>query len=159
MRRETRLLTAGGVLVAVAFTAAADSRRAPLPPAYVEECGACHVAYPARMLDAASWSAVLGGLERHFGVDASADAATLEPIRSYLAGNARRKPTTGRDGKPLLRITETRWFRHEHDELPGRLVKGPAAVRPADCGACHRQAASGSYSERSLRLPVKEGAR
>lgn len=159
MRRRIRFLTAGGVLLAVAFTASAESKRRPLPPAYVEECGACHVAYPARMLDAASWSAVIGGLERHFGIDASADAAPLEPIRAYLADNARSKPTAGSDGKPLLRISETRWFRHEHDEVPGRLVKGPAAVRPADCGACHQQAGSGSYSERSLRLPMKGDAR
>ncbi|MEB2344914.1 MAG: cytochrome C [Deltaproteobacteria bacterium] len=159
MRRTIRLLSAGGVLLAAAVTASAGSKRVPLPPAYAEECGACHVAYPARMLDAASWNAVIGGLERHFGVDASADAATLEPIRAYLLRGARSKPTAGAGGQPLLRITETRWFRHEHDELPSRLVKGPAAPRPADCGACHRQAASGSYSERSLRLPGKEGAR
>ncbi len=145
-----------GLLAALAAAAPlrAESQRAPLPPAYVEECGACHVAYPARLLDAASWSAVLGGLEQHFGVDASLDPRALQAIRSHLESGARRKPTSA-DGKPLLRITETRWFRHEHGEVPARLWREPDALRPADCAACHRQAVTGSYSERSLRLPRK----
>jgi hypothetical protein len=157
MKLWTRLPSLGLFAAALgALPVGAESKRAPLPPAYVEECGSCHVAFPARMLDAASWRAVLAGLEQHFGVDASVDATTLEPIRAYLDGGARRKPTTGADGKPLLRITETRWFRHEHDEVPSRLRAGGAdAVKPADCAACHQQAGGGSYSERSLRLPKK----
>lgn len=140
------------VAALTAGASAAKSRHAPLLLAYVEECGSCHVAFPGRMLDAASWRAVNAGLEQHFGVDASVDSKTLEPIRAYLASTAREHPTTA-DGIPLLRITETRWFRHEHDEVPGRLWKGPDAVKPADCAACHRNAAEGSYSERSLHLP------
>jgi len=160
MTIRSRCLARWAALAAISLAgaaSAAESTRAPLPPAYVEECGSCHVAFPARMLDAASWSAVVGGLEQHFGVDASVDPKTLEPIRAYLASGARSKPTAA-DGKPLLRITETRWFRHEHDEVPSRLRTGPDAVKSADCGACHPQAAAGSYSERSLRLP-KPGAK
>lgn len=151
------LAIAGFLLVGSA--SAAEPKRAPLPPAYVEECGSCHVAFPGRMLDAASWQAVLGGLDRHFGVDASVDATTLDPIRAWLEDSARRKPTAGADGKPLLRITETRWFVHEHDEMPSRLRPGGAeAVKPADCAACHQQAATGSYAERDLQMP-KKGAK
>lgn len=146
------------VVTLAAGTGTADSPRAPLPPAYVDECGSCHVAYPGRMLDAASWSAVIAGLEQHFGVDASADPATLEPIRAYLARTARSRPTTA-GGVPLLRITETRWFRHEHDEVPGRLWKGPEAVMASDCAACHPSAATGSYSEDDVRLPKKGEAK
>jgi cytochrome c553 len=141
-----------------AGASAAESPRAPLPLAYVEECGSCHVAFPGRMLDAASWSAVIAGLDQHFGVDASVDPKTLEPIRAFLASTARSRPTTA-NGVPLLRITETRWFGHEHDEVPGRFWKEPGAVKQSDCAACHRSAAQGSYSERSLRLPEKGEAK
>jgi hypothetical protein len=155
-----KLLSTITALVLVSSASAAESKRAPLPPAYVEECGSCHVAFPGRMLDAASWQAVLGGLAQHFGVDASTDPSTLEPIRAYLESSARRKPTVGADGKPLLRITETRWFVHEHDEVPSRLRPGGAeAVKPADCGACHQQAATGSYAERDIRMPPKGATR
>jgi hypothetical protein len=154
MKRPIRNRIAAGVVALAASAAAAESPRLPLPPAYVEECGSCHVAFPGRMLDAASWGAVIAGLDQHFGVDASVDPKTLEPIRAYLASSARSRPTTNA-GAPALRITETRWFRHEHDEVPGRLRNEPNAVKPSDCSACHRSAAEGSYSERSLRLPEK----
>jgi len=153
--RHRLAANAFAVALLTAGAAAAKSPRAPLPAAYVEECGSCHVAFPGRMLDAPSWSAVIGGLERHFGVDASVDPKTLEPIRAYLASSARSHPTTTTGGAPSLRITETRWFRHEHDEVPARLWADPHAVKPSDCAACHRSAAEGSYSERSLRLPTK----
>jgi len=141
-------------VVLVSGTSAAESNRAPLPPAYVEECGSCHVAFPGRMLDATSWRAVLGGLPQHFGVDASLDPQTLIPIRGYLESSARSEPTSA-DGKPLLRITETRWFRHEHDEVPARLWQEPGALKPSDCTACHQGANTGSYAEREIRLPRK----
>ncbi len=152
-RNRIAVNTLAAALLA-ASAAAAESPRVPLPPAYVEECGSCHVAFPGRMLDAASWSAVVAGLEQHFGVDASTDPKSLEPIRAYLASSARSRPTAA-GGVPLLRITETRWFRHEHDEVPERLWNEPAALKPSDCAACHRSAAEGSYSERGLRLPGK----
>ncbi|MBS1106177.1 MAG: Diheme cytochrome c [Deltaproteobacteria bacterium] len=161
MKTCIRILIVSSAVAVASLTAgpsAAKSRHAPLLPAYVEECGSCHIAFPGRMLDAASWIAVLEGLEQHFGVDASVDAKTLEPIRAYLAGTARSKPTTA-GGVPLLRITETRWFRHEHDEVPQRLWQEPDAVKPADCAACHRSAATGSYSEHDLRLPKKGEAK
>ena len=161
MKISIRVLVLSSTAAVAALTpgaSTAESPRAPLPPAYMEECGSCHVAFPGRMLDAASWSAVVAGLEQHFGVDASADPVTLEPIRAYLASTARSRPTTA-NGVPLLRITETRWFRHEHDEVPGRFWKGPEAVKPSDCAACHRNAEQGSYSERSLHLPNKGEAK
>ena len=156
--RTLNVAAAVALAALLAGASAAKSPRAPLPPAYVEECGSCHVAFPGRMLDAVSWSAVIAGLEQHFGVDASVDAKTLEPIRAYLASTARSRPTAA-NGVPLLRITETRWFTGEHDEVPGRFWKEPNAVKPSDCAACHRSAAEGNYSERSLRLPDKGKAK
>ena len=171
MKTGARSLTIAGAVALAALLARAsiaESPRAPLPSAYVEECGSCHVAFPGRMLDAVSWSAVIAGLEQHFGVDASVDAKTLEPIRAYLASTARSRPTTA-NGLPLLRITQTRWFTHEHDEVPERFWKQPVwkqpvwkqpnAVKASDCAACHRSAAEGSYAERSIRLPDKGRAK
>jgi cytochrome c553 len=161
MKTRTRTLILSSAVAVAAVTVSANAAkpsRAPLPPAYVEECGSCHIAFPGRMLDAASWSAVIAGLEQHFGVDASVDPKTLEPIRAYLVSTARSRPTAA-DGVPLLRITEMRWFRHEHDEVPGRFWKEPDAVKPSDCAACHRSSAEGSFSERSLRLPNKGEAK
>lgn len=112
------------------------------------ECSACHIAYPPRMLPAASWEAVMGGLKTHFGEDASLDEATVTHIRDYLVANAGKADPKAVDaeGKPLLRISERSWFRHEHsDEV------SPAALKKAgswaNCVACHAGAEKGQFED------------
>lgn len=116
------------------------------------ECSSCHIAYPARLLPAESWRSLMGGLDKHFGTDASLDAATTAEILAFLEKNAsRRTPPPG--SKPLLRITETQWFIREHDEVTGRTWKDPRVKSPANCAACHTGAENGNFSERQLRVP------
>lgn len=148
-----RFLIASLVLAA-ALPAVADSYRAAVRnPAYQSECGACHVAYPPQLLSAASWRAVMDGLGKHFGSDASLDPAAHAEILRYLEANAGRRDTAAA-GKPQLRITETRWFVHEHsEELPRDIWKHPAVKSAANCAACHTAAEKGDFSERTLRLP------
>lgn len=138
-------------LFAVSLPAAADKPRLPPNPAYKAECGSCHVAYPPKLLPAGSWQQLMQRLDRHFGSDASLDAKAQEEISRYLAANAgRREPPSGAEP----RITETRWFRKEHDkEVPAALWRSAAVKSAANCGACHTRAEDGDYSERSLRLP------
>jgi hypothetical protein len=116
------------------------------------ECGACHVAYPPRLLPAESWRALMSGLDKHFGSDASLDAPAAREITDYLVQNAGGEKFASR-GKPQLRITETRWFRHEHDEVSQRDWNNPKVKSPANCTACHRQAENGDYSEHNVRIP------
>lgn len=161
MTRSTRVrvlwagLAAGAALAGAAPPAAAAPRTPP-PPLYGEECGSCHLAYPARFLDPASWAAVLAGLDQHFGSDASLDPETLAAIRAWLEAGARKKPTA-RDGRPLLRISETGWFRHEHPRPGAAIWAHPEVRSPANCAACHREAESGRYGEGSLRVPGRTG--
>jgi hypothetical protein len=116
------------------------------------ECGSCHVAYPANMLPAASWRAMMGGLDKHFGSDASLDAPTSTEILAFLEKNAsQRKPDSVQ--KPQLRITETRWFISKHDEVSAKTWKNPQVKSAANCAACHTQAESGDFSERNIRMP------
>lgn len=116
------------------------------------ECGECHVAFPPRLLPAASWREMMAGLDQHFGTDASLDAPVAREIGDFLERNAgRRKQEPG--AKPLLRISETRWFVREHDEVPQRVWKNPLVKSPANCAACHTKAESGDYRERNIRLP------
>jgi hypothetical protein len=120
-------------------------------PAYQAECASCHIAYPPQLLPKESWRALMSDLPNHFGTDASVDAKTAKEIQSYLESNAGRVRAEG--AKPPLRITETRWFRHEHDEVPAVVWKDPAVKSAANCSACHTQAERGDFSERNLRVP------
>lgn len=138
-------------------TQAAETKSAARNPAYQQECSACHLAYPPQFLSAVSWHAVMGGLAKHFGSDASIEPAIHAEILRYLEANAGRRDTSAvgsAAGKPQLRISETRWFVHEHsEELPRNIWKNPAVKSPANCMACHTVADQGDYSERTLRLP------
>jgi len=163
-------LLAAALATAVLGVARADDdeeesgrRGIAMDPTYSEECGACHVAFPPGLLSRQSWQAVMGGLTEHFGTDASLDAATAARIDAYLQASAGRRETRGADGRPLLRITETGWFRREH--RPGehgmtRTVFDSTEVgSAANCQACHRGAAEGRYGEREIRLPRIAAAR
>ena len=130
-----------------------DSRRAPVLAAYEQECGgACHIAYPARMLPADSWRRMMAGLEDHYGSDASLDAATAAAITAYLdayAGTGRRVRTA----PPEDRITRSAWFERKHDEVRPAVWKRKAVGSPANCAACHPHADQGDFEEDDVRIP------
>jgi len=120
-------------------------------PAYQAECGSCHIPYPPRLLPARSWRALMKGLDQHFGSDASLDAGTATTIMRFLEQNAGRDRTGS--STPMLRITETRWFVHEHDEVSANTWKHPQVKHASNCAACHVNAGLGRYNEHDIRLP------
>lgn len=148
------------VLTAAVTTGAQadDERRslrvAPLP-AYAQECGACHLAYPPGLLPAASWQRLSANLSRHFGTDASLDAATRQSIESWLVAHAGTARKVSRDPTPPPedRITRAPWFQREHREVPAAAWSRPAVKSPANCNACHPRADQGEFNERDIRIP------
>ena len=122
-------------------------------PAYRQECGSCHVAYPPALLAAPSWRAVMSSLDRHFGTDASLEPAVGKDILAFLEKNAGRRDTSA-GGKPLLRITETAWFAKEHrKEIAAGTPKRADVKTIANCGACHKGADNGDYGKSVLQVP------
>lgn len=106
------------------------------------ECASCHIAYPPRLLPADGWRRVMAGLDRHFGVDASLDAAAAAEIGAFLESHAASgKRASGAAGE--LRITETPWFARKHSKVRA----------DADCAACHADAEQGGFRKRNLRIP------
>ena len=149
------LLLTGG-LMSVAHAEDDDDEEERMPAvknvAWQTECGSCHVAFPPRLLPAESWRAVMSGLDKHFGSDASLDPAAAKEIGGFLQKNAGSSRYAS-SGKPVLRVTETRWFVREHDEVSDRTWKNPKVKSAANCAACHTGAESGNYSEHGIRIP------
>ena len=86
------------------------------PPAYQQECASCHTAYPPGMLPARSWQRIMNTLDKHYGSDASLDAATLRQIDGWLqahAGSGKR----AREEPPQDRITRSAWFERKHRKI------------------------------------------
>lgn len=157
----------GLAALVMAGSAAADSdRRGPdvkpmTNPLYKAECGSCHFAYQAGFLPARSWKKLMGGLMDHFGDNAELEEADRLAIENYLVANAADKVSERRSQKFMrsignttpLRITEVRYFRNEHDEVPQRVIKHEQIGSLSNCMACHTRADTGSYAERDIRIP------
>lgn len=158
-----RIYTVLAIVVSAACISpvqAKDGSRAPLNASYKEECGSCHVAFPPGLLPADGWKDVMTRLDRHFGTDARVEPAAASEIGRYLEANAARPRDTRYEPSTRTetpRITETAWFRRKHrdghDGLTAEVWKSPAVKSPANCGACHRQAADGQYGERDIQIP------
>jgi hypothetical protein len=130
---------------------------------YKQECGSCHFAYPPTLLPAASWERMMATPANHFGDNADLDVTTARKVDDYLDRNsAGRAPgaysertwraTRGRP--PLLRITETDYFRGQHHEIPAKMVTGNPEVKSfSRCEACHRRADRRVFNEREVRIP------
>lgn len=117
---------------------------------YAKECGACHVAFPPRLLPAASWRKIVAGLDRHFGQDAALEPEVRARVEGWLVENAGRPL---RDGAAPQRITELGWFRHEHRELPRGAIARPSVRSMANCAACHSGAERWDFDEDRVMIP------
>lgn len=130
---------------------------------YVKECGGCHTAYAPGLLPARSWQKIMGNLEDHFGDDASLEEPSkLAILRGLVEGgadNAQPSDLMRRVNRAIapsvtpLRITETPFFRHMHDEVSASVWKRKSIGSKANCGACHAYANQGRYDEREIRVP------
>jgi hypothetical protein len=162
-RTAARRLAAAAGLAAACCTAPAlaDGRAglpADTPPAYLQECGSCHIAYPPAMLPATSWQRLMGGRDRHFGSDASLDAATTRRIADWLQANA----ATGSrraEPPPQDRITRAAWFERKHRKVEPEVWSLPSVRSAAMCAACHRGADQGRFDDDALLEPAGLSAR
>jgi hypothetical protein len=56
--------------------------------------------------------------------------------------------------EPVIRITETTFFIHEHDELPPRVWRdNPKVGSMSNCSACHTKADNASFDEHQVNIP------
>lgn len=132
---------------------------------YAEECGACHFAYPPGLLPEASWNKLLApaALADHFGENAELDEDVLKTIQAYVNANSADKSWYKRSRKialstegvePPLRITETRYIKRKHHEIPKKMiVDNPDVQSQSNCTACHTKADKGIFDSDTVDIP------
>ena len=121
-------------------------------PVYKAECSACHVAYPVGMLPAPAWKNIMGGLQKHYGTDASLDPATVLQIGKWLEAHAGTYKRVS-EVPPENRITRSAWFIRKHDEVSPSVFKRASVGGAGNCAACHNGAADGNFNENQIRIP------
>jgi cytochrome c553 len=156
-----RLLRSLAVALALALASlsahAGPSRFAADDPAWRAECGGCHTAFPPALLSPGAWRQVMGALDRHYGADASLDAATTASITAFLERNAgaapRAAPAVAADAKSLPRLADAAWFAREHRKVGAATIARSDVRSLTNCAACHPAADRGEFSEHALRVP------
>lgn len=150
-----RTLPALALLLGLTTAALADSGNLnprQMLPSYQQECAACHLAYPPGLLPARSWDRIMNGLDKHYGTDASLDAATVQQIGQWLQANAGTYKRVSAE-PPQDRITESAWFLRKHRKLDAPVWQHTSVKSAANCAACHTRAEQGSFDERELQFP------
>jgi hypothetical protein len=138
----------------------------PLPAdkMWVNECGGCHLAYHPSLLPARSWSRMLAEQQSHFGEDLGLGDDTLRHLATYAASNAAealespvawKMATTIPAGSAPQRISETPYWSERHASLDAATWK---RVRASDCGTCHRDAETGTFSPRAIEVDLARSA-
>lgn len=154
MKRNSFPLVLALCAAMVAPLAKADGVTMPrnVLPKFTQECGSCHMAFPPGLLPGASWQRIMSGLDRHFGTDASLDAASVQQINAWLQANAGTYKRV-REEPPKDRITRSNWFVRKHDEVAPEVFKRASVKTAANCSACHGGADQGNFSEHAVRIP------
>lgn len=124
------------------------------PKSYQEECASCHMAYPPGLMGSKGWQNIMSGLDKHFGVDASLDAKSQNEITQWLIRHAASREKYSALA-PENRITKSSWFIRKHDEVRPDVWKRATVKSPANCSACHADAAKGDFNEDKVRIPSK----
>ncbi|MEO5377657.1 MAG: diheme cytochrome c [Magnetococcus sp. DMHC-6] len=129
-----------------------STRPIPYDPEYVKECGACHIAYPPKLLPTASWEKLMSDLTNHFGENAELDSAIQTRLTTYLQKSS--KPSKSTKQEPLVRISEQRWFTKDHKEIKTKIAKSDKeTIKLSSCNTCHPNAARGSFEEDEINIP------
>lgn len=132
---------------------------------YLKECGECHFAYQPGLLPARSWKKLLNAdaLKNHFGDNAELDKDTLQVIYDYAVENAadnsfykrsRKIALATAEGEPPLRITEVRYIKRKHKNIPEKMVKDNKDVKSlSQCNKCHTRADKGVFDSDTVSIP------
>ncbi|WP_051631231.1 cytochrome b/b6 domain-containing protein [Afifella pfennigii] len=137
-----------------------------LDPTYAQECGDCHTVYHPSLLPAASWRALMPRLADHFGENASLGPELTAELEAYLVAHAAETADTkaanrmarGLDAPPLA-MTETPFWKHQHEDLAKALFASDAVGSASNCAACHLDAETGLFSPLSISIPKQETIR
>ena len=143
------------ILMTISSMALADGNVMPMkvPEKVKSECASCHMVYPPAFLPKESWTRIMGGLEKHYGTDASVDAATERQIGVWLqslGGTYKRVEASS----PADRLTTTQWFEKKHRKIDKAVWTRKSVNGKAQCQACHQGADIGNFEDDGVRIPL-----
>jgi cytochrome b len=152
-------VTAGRAVAHYSALPAYRTPTEPLDPVYARECGACHTPHHPSLAPAATWRAIMSGLENHFGENAALSPEQTERLAAYLNVNAAetwdtrpanmlRRPNP----KEPLRITAAGAWPRIHRHIPDEVFKSKPIGGKLNCSHCHGDAETGLFAPRAISI-------
>jgi len=128
---------------------------------YIDECGACHLAYQPELLPSESWDKILAGLEDHFGETVDLDKESKKTITEYLKTNSAEHSRAKRSVKIMrslgsntpMRITDLPYIQEKHRKISQDVLQRESIGSLSNCSACHVSAEKGIYEDDYVRIP------
>jgi len=142
--------------------AVANEENSKINEIYVEECSACHLAYPPGLLPYDGWKKVMASLDDHFGDNAELDKETSDYIENYLHKFSLQKGKSSNLNRMLrnipeqspLRITKLPQFQVDHNEVFIKIRNiSNEELTVSRCEDCHSEAEQGFFKE--IEIPAK----
>lgn len=127
-----------------------------------EECGACHLAYHPSLLPSRSWQKLLQQQHQHFAEDLYLEPETIQQLTDFAVANSAEKRITEFSRKIMdrmkpsetpLRITETRYWKHKHDEVSSQVWQQTNINGKGQCDSCHSDARQGWFEDSRMSIP------
>jgi hypothetical protein len=130
-------------------------------PIYRENCGACHLAYPPKLLPASSWKKIINRSADHFGEPLVINTKNKEIISRYLIENSADRSSCKRalkivkslQGESPVRITEIPYIRDKHRKIPLKTLERKNIGSLSNCLACHKKADQDVFNKRDIKIP------
>ena len=133
---------------------------------FADECGSCHITYPPYLLPKASWTAMMKGLDNHFGDDASLDKTTNQSILAFLLKNSAENSTQKssyyiaqslQGDSSTIAITKTPYWKHKHHDINKEVFASNEVKSRANCKACHKDIQNGLLEHDLIKVPDIKG--
>ena len=127
-----------------------------------EECGSCHFAFHPTLLPERSWRAIFEQQHEHFGDDLDLENDTYQELLDFHVQNAAESKLSEPAHKVLLfedptsvplRVTETKYWKHKHEDIEEIYWKSKKVKAKGNCTACHLDAKQGTFEDSDMRLP------
>ena len=94
----------------------------------------------------------MGGLESHYGVNATLDEPVKSLITDFLVKNSAFSFWKD-EVPPNNRITQSSWFMHKHGRIDPQVWTRDTVHSASNCGACHPDAEDGKFDDETVKIP------
>lgn len=127
-----------------------------------EACGDCHMPYHPSLLPAKSWVEMFAQQQNHFDEDLDYSIEEVQLFEEFAVQNSAEKmeteaarfiASTTPDDFSSLRITDTPYWKEEHDNIPASVWKARKVNGFSQCEACHRDALEGTFEDGAMDFP------